>query len=204
MRAFGWIFLAVTVSAASCRGTSPSVDADGDGVVAALDCDDSNPAVHTALTVYADADGDGVGAGPPIQLCTDGTVPRGYALAGTDCAPGDGTRWRAVVNPPADRDGDGFTLREQTTLCVGATLPEPYREVANGNDCDDARPDLFRWVVLYRDQDGDGIGASPRSILCVGAALPAGYSVVGYDSNDLDPSVTSGPSAADDLALVLE
>jgi hypothetical protein len=189
-------------TACSRGGGGGAVDADRDGFPAGMDCNDSNPAVHTAVTVYLDVDGDGVGAGPATTLCTDGTAPPGYSLLGTDCAPNDPAAWRAVTSLPVDRDGDGFTVREAVQLCVGATPPVPYLAADSGNDCDDADPALFRWVILYRDQDGDGVGAGPRSISCLGATLPAGWTRIGSDVDDLDPTVWIDPNVDELLRLL--
>lgn len=193
--------LAAAIALGACREKTPaSADRDGDGVVAAGDCDDANGAVHAWVTAYRDEDGDGVGAGPRSTFCTDGSVPAGYVASGGDCAPSDPAAWRTV--DLVDADGDGRTAKG-APLCVGATSPEPYRDAATGNDCDDGNGDLFQWVVAYPDQDGDGIGAPPRSILCVGAALPAGWARAGYDADDRDPSV--GRAFTDeDLARIVE
>jgi hypothetical protein len=202
VRSGRWILLGAALAAVSCRERAPaSVDTDRDGFAAGIDCNDADPAVHATVTAYPDADGDGVGSGTTSSFCTDGTVPAGHALQEGDCAPADPAAWRLV--DLVDRDGDGYTAKESTPLCAGATLPDPYRPAAQGNDCADADPALFRWVVLYRDQDGDGVGARPRSIPCLGTAIPAGWSRLGYDVDDLDPSVASDPTE-DDLALLLD
>lgn len=193
---------AVLVALACHGGGSGPVDADRDGFPAGIDCDDSNPAVHMLVTVYQDSDGDGVGAGPATTLCTDGTVPFGYSLLGTDCAPNDPAAWRAVTSLPVDRDGDGVTVREAVQLCFGATPPAPYLASDNGNDCDDTDPALYRWVILYRDQDGDGVGAGPRSISCLGATLPAGWTRIGSDIDDLDPAVWGDANVDEQLRLL--
>jgi hypothetical protein len=208
MRSARWILVAAALGAACDRDSAPPpppVDMDGDGVPAGIDCGDANAAVHTWVSVFPDTDGDGVGAGTwETSFCTDGSAPAGYSLQGTDCAPEDPAAWRSVEPQFADRDGDGVTIAEQASLCAGATLPEPYREVANGNDCDDSDPALARWVVLYPDRDGDGVGTRPRTISCIGASLPAGFALTGYDVDDSDPTIASGPPTDPVLDLVLE
>jgi hypothetical protein len=195
----GALLLAAGCSAAGGGGV---VDADGDGFPASLDCDDVNPAVHASVTVYLDLDRDGAGAGLATTLCTDGSAPPGFSLVGTDCAPDDPAAWRAVTSLPVDRDGDGVTVREAVQLCLGATVPAPYLAADSGNDCDDADPALFRWVVVYRDQDGDGVGAGPRSISCLGTALPAGWSRIGPDIDDLDRTVWAEPDVDQFLRMI--
>jgi len=54
-----------------------------------LDCDDGDPAVSIALTVFADGDHDGTGAGAGQLACTNGSPPPGFSLAGTDCDDAD-------------------------------------------------------------------------------------------------------------------
>jgi len=199
-----WILLGAVLVATGCNRGGGVADADKDGFRADYDCDDSNPAAHTTVTAYLDADGDGVGAGPAFTFCTGGAAPPGYSLVGTDCAPDDPAAWRAVTSLPVDRDGDGATVREAVRLCVGKALPAPYLEADNGNDCDDADPTRFRWVILYRDQDGDGVGAGPRSIRCLGTTLPAGWSSVGLDVDDLDPLIWSDPNDDDEFLRLID
>lgn len=55
----------------TCAVITPSViDADGDGVASALDCNDSDPAVSTNQTYYLDADGDGMGSSQTVTSCS--------------------------------------------------------------------------------------------------------------------------------------
>jgi hypothetical protein len=177
-----------------CVGAAPPAGYLASAPATPPDCDDANPAVHASVTAYADADGDGVGAGAPVAFCTDGAVPPGYSAQGTDCAPDDPSRWQTLAYAAVDRDGDGATAREVGTVCVGAALPAPYRATASGNDCDDADPTRWRWVVLYPDRDGDGIGAPPRDVQCLGSAIPTGWSIFGYDPDDTNPAALPDPA----------
>lgn len=166
------------------------------------DCDDLDPTVWTTVAAYFDADGDGTGAGPSLAFCTDGSIPADHAPRGGDCAPTDAAAWRVASYAYMDGDRDGYTVKEAGQVCAGATLPDPYRAAANGNDCDDDDPALYRWVVLYRDLDGDGVGAGTRTIPCLGEAIPEGFSTGGYDADDSNPGVQS-VAAGDDLVLGL-
>jgi hypothetical protein len=166
------------------------------------DCDDANPNVSVALTVFADADNDGFGAGPGQLACTDGSPPAGFSTTGTDCDDGDASRWVLVTYRAIDADGDGVTVPATGQLCTDGTLPPPYKAVANGNDCDDTDPLLTHFAVLYPDQDGDGVGAPPRQILCIGATPPAGFELGGYDDDDGDPTVIE-TDEDDELDLIL-
>ncbi|HWN71254.1 MAG TPA: hypothetical protein VNM90_26635 [Haliangium sp.] len=171
------------------------------GQSAGNDCNDGDPAVFIGLIVFADTDGDGVGAGAATQACTDGSVPAGFRVTGSDCAPGDAAAWQTLAYTHADADGDGATVALAGQVCAGQSLPEPFRTAASGNDCDDDDPALTRFVLLYPDQDGDGVGAPPRAILCLGASIPPGLSIHGYDRDDTDPGVTEDP---EEDALVLQ
>jgi len=163
------------------------------------DCDDADPSVSAALTVFADLDGDGLGAGPAQVACTDGSPPAGFSIIGTDCNDGDASRWELLTHVAIDADGDGVTVPASGQVCTDGTLPPPFEDVANGNDCNDTDPMLTHVEVLYPDQDGDGVGATPRQVLCIGAALPAGLTRGGYDDDDSDPAVIE----ADDEELEL-
>ncbi|NMO22014.1 hypothetical protein HPC49_37920 [Pyxidicoccus fallax] len=166
-----------------------------------LDCDDTVPARHTSVQAWVDTDADGVGAGEPVVMCTDGTVPKPWSGSGTDCAADDGTRWRMLPYAHVDRDEDGHTQSEAGGLCAGAELPEPYFAQAKGNDCDDTDASLFRWAVLYPDADGDGVGAGARTVPCLGRDVPRGFSFKGYDVDDRNASVQE--DAEDDLLVEL-
>ena len=162
----------------------------GDG----SDCDDADAARFARLTGFADADGDGFGAGAGAPFCTGGSLPAGFAADASDCAASDPDRWRVLSYAHVDRDGDGYTSPETGALCSGADpLPSELRTVARGNDCDDADPASYRWVVSYPDADGDGVGTSPRVVTCLGATLASGQALAGYDVDDADPLVQGDP-----------
>jgi hypothetical protein len=170
-----------------------AVSATGTG---ALDCDDADPSRWASLTGYPDSDGDGIGAGGAETFCTAGALPAGYVTSSTDCAPDDPSKWQMLAYSFVDADGDGYTARATGSVCTGASLPAPYRATAVGNDCDDADPARYRWVVVYPDADGDGVGAPPREVRCLGGTIPAGYSLYGWDPNDRDPAQSSVPATA--------
>jgi hypothetical protein len=167
------------------------------------DCDDARAAVYVGFNAYEDSDGDGVGAGSAVALCTDGSVPTPYSRSGTDCAPADERQWQRMAYAHVDRDGDGHTTPSSGELCVGKALPSGYSATALGNDCDDAAPALFRWVVLYADRDGDAVGAGARSVPCLGAALPSGFSRLGFDVDDADPALREDSEEDEVTELVL-
>jgi hypothetical protein len=158
-----------------------------------LDCDDANPAISVALTVFADADHDGFGAGPGQTACTSGVPPAGFSTVGTDCDDVDGTAWMSLLYVAVDFDGDGFTTPSLGMRCTAGTLPPPYYAAPVGDDCDDT--DAAHWALLtYQAIDGDGDGATVAAFgqLCTAGTLPPPFraSPSGHDCNDGDPTVT--------------
>lgn len=65
----------------SIAGTATGIDADGDGVPADEDCDDSNPDIFQLDVFYVDADSDGYGTGETALVCYGLDTPEGYLLA---------------------------------------------------------------------------------------------------------------------------
>lgn len=168
-----------------------------------LDCDDTNPEISVALTVFRDADQDGVGAGPGEVACTSGAPPAGFALSGTDCDDTDASVWASRVYTAVDLDGDGVTAPALGTRCTAGSLTPPYYAAPAGNDCDDTDPTLTHFSVLYPDRDGDGVGAPPRQVPCLGATTPPGFAPGGYDEDDGDPAGIETEDLDDLLDLVV-
>ncbi len=151
-----------------------------------VDCDDADAARWLAMEGYADLDGDGVGFGAAATFCTAGTLPAGWADRGGDCAASDATRWQTLTYAGIDADGDGTTVSSIGAVCAGADLPHPYRAVTNGEDCDDAAPDVWRNLPGYADADADGVGAGPLLQVCSGSALRSGHAATGTDCSPGD------------------
>lgn len=121
-------------SAGDDGDTDPAVDADGDGFVDGVDCDDANDTIYpdaeevcdevdndcdggvdenVAPTQYRDADGDGYGdAGSTVDACS---TPDGYVTDSTDCDDADPT-------VHADADGDGACDLADYTASNGAEM----------------------------------------------------------------------------------
>lgn len=127
-----WLLLA----GLGCGGPTPPAvdDADGDGVRAGLDCDDSDAAVGGPTLVHLDQDGDGFGhPGVEQRLCLPAL---GWVDNALDCDDAD-----ASVSPTA------------TERCTG-----------RDDDCDglvdeaDADLDLGQALSYWPDADEDGWG----------------------------------------------
>jgi len=162
-----------------------SADEDGDGVVAADDCDDTSAEVgpdrpelcngvdddcdgvvdeeaEDALVWFQDADGDGFGdPEAPAEACVR---PQGFADRADDCDDAD-----PQVSP------------------AGV-------EVCNGvdDDCDgeadgDGALDRRTW---YPDDDGDGVGRATDSV--VACEAPSGHTAAAGDCDDADATVAPG------------
>lgn len=159
----------------ACISEKDTSDQDGDGISAAIDCDDQDADIgEAALSAYADQDGDGVGA-EVVQVCV--LTPQ-QATVGGDCddhdprvaagfpeycdgldqdcnghvddAATDATSWFL------DTDGDGFgTAQQMLSQC---TQPEGY--VADGSDCNDNNSGIYvgaAEICDQADQDCDGV-----------------------------------------------
>lgn len=178
-------------------GTVCSGDALPPGYLAAapgqpVDCDDHDPSVSLALTIFADGDGDHVGAGTGQVACTNGTPPAGFETTGTDCDDGDPSIFVARVYTAVDRDGDTFTAPEMGVRCTAGTLSPPFFDTAQGNDCDDHDDSV--WALLgYQgiDDDGDGFTIASSGSVCTDGTLPPRFvtALHGNDCNDHDPDL---------------
>jgi hypothetical protein len=149
-------------------------DADGDGLYLDQDCDDADPAVGAAGTLYEDADGDGFGATEVAGCPAPGLVADGSDCddADADVFPGadercDGVDQDCDTVPDddavdfqafyADTDGDGYgdpAAREDA-----CAAPAGY--VADGTDCDDTDDAAFPGAPTTQcdaaDRNCDGI-----------------------------------------------
>jgi hypothetical protein len=96
-------------------------DVDGDGVLASLDCNDSDASVSSVQTYYVDADLDGEGSSSTAAFCSS-TAPAGYADDGddyNDSIPSNGVEHG---KNGVDDDGDG-TIDEVNLLATNGMHP---------------------------------------------------------------------------------
>lgn len=157
-----------------------------------LDCDDGNADVFVALTIFADGDGDHVGAGPGQLACTNGAVPPGFSLTGTDCDDTNSTLFLSLVYIAVDNDGDTFTVPAMGTRCTAGTLPPPFLDTPHGNDCND--DDKTIWAQLtynFVDRDRDGFTKPETGTVCTNGTLPPPFEATahGNDCADDDPDL---------------
>ncbi len=158
-----------------------------------LDCDDANPDVAIAITIFADGDRDGIGAGPSQVACTNGSPPPGFSTTGTDCDDLDAAVWVSLLFVAVDFDEDGFTTPSMGMRCTAGVLLPPYYAAAHGNDCNDN--DGTRWALLtYHgiDADRDGVTVPATGQLCTDGTLPPPHTASenGHDCNDNDATLT--------------
>ncbi len=172
----------------NCDGSAGSADADGDGYVACIECDDNNAAVNPAasescngvddncdgavdeatavdaVTWYADGDEDGYGdPSMSVQACD---APVGYIADWSDC-----DDLSAAVSPGAtetcnllDDNCDGV-IDESTASGAG---------------------------LWYTDGDGDGYGVDGTAVSA--CTQPSGTAALGGDCNDGDTAYNPGAS----------
>jgi hypothetical protein len=158
-----------------------------------LDCDDGDPAVSIALTVFADGDGDGVGAGAGQLACTDGTAPPGFSLTSTDCDDGNPALFVSLVYTAVDFDADTFTIPSMGTRCTAGTLLPPFFATPHGFDCDDGNDRIWQLVTFVAiDEDNDGATVPASGQLCTDGTLPPPHHATpsGNDCNDHDATLT--------------
>ena len=179
---------------------NPSVDADGDGSNACLDCNDTPGVGAFMFPGNPEVCGDGVDqdcSGADDLADVDGDGYTNVACGGDDCDDDD-----AGVNIGVDLDGDGSNACEDCDDSDASAVPGGL-EVCDGvdNDCDGATDDI--------DADGDGDppiacggGDCDDSDPTVGATTDADGdgSNACEDCNDSDDTIYPGaPELCDDI-----
>jgi hypothetical protein len=172
------IFVYACHSGSSTPPEPTPVDADADGVIASLDCDDGNAALSHLLPFAArDRDGDAYMVAESGSVCAGTALPAGYFAAldpaKVDCDDASATAWRTVTLYQ-DADSDGLGTGNGQDRCIGANAPAATSFTAG--DCNDN--DAAIWAPLpfgARDEDGDGKQRTESGTLCTAGTLPLGY-----------------------------
>ncbi len=187
-------------------------DADGDGWVAAEDCDDGDAAVNAPTAWHGDGDGDGYGGPLTVEACE---APAGFVLDGTDCDDGDDATFpgaEETCSDEEDRNCDGSVGAEDAdadgvVACLDcndadASSRPGGTEVCDGadNDCDgtvdDDAPDADEW---YADVDEDGFG--DEAVVLTACEQPAASSTRAGDCDDADAAFYPGAPESCDIAV---
>ena len=195
-------------------------DDDGDGVLAAEDCDDSDPSVGAPLQWFKDGDGDGYGNDASLHTSCD--QPSGSIAEGGDCDDAD-----PAVHPDAtevcdgidndcdtliDGDDDSLDLSTASTWYTdgdedgwGAesvqSCEQPSGAVDQDGDCDDDDPLVYPGAVEVLDgddEDCDGV-IDEASVLLV-----TGLNCLLYSGNTSIPQATLTDDEAAGLAVWLD
>jgi hypothetical protein len=169
----------VLVALAACTDGASKDDADGDGVPAPLDCDDSDPAINPAAAeacdevdnncngeidenalaeLYPDGDGDGYGGGSAVLVCAG---EPGHVRDDGDCDDTD-----ADIHPDAPETCDELDRNCDGNPTLGAT----------------------DFPTFYFDSDQDGFGVDTNTI-STSCTRPAAYAAVGGDCDDLEEAI---------------
>ncbi len=187
------------------------MDLDGDGEARPADCDDGDPSVGAAATLFVDADLDGYGGAAELTECAP---EAGVSALSGDCDDDDATTFPGAaeacdyedndcdgvvdngVEPPTwyfDGDSDGYG----TGATTDASCVAPAGYVAESGDCNDADDSLNPETRWYPDNDGDGYGDTNAPTLSCDA--PPDLLRDGTDCDDADPAVNpAGQEVCDD------
>ncbi len=160
------------------------VDADGDGFVAGVDCDDTdaavNPAANEVCGDAVDNDCEGTADGPDAVDATTW-----YADTDNDTH-GDPGSTQVDCSQPA-----GFVDNADDCDDSTNTISPDATETCNGvdDDCDTAI-DNGVGTTYYPDSDGDSYGDAPGAALW--CSQPAGWVANGLDCDDSDDEAFPG------------
>ncbi|MFH1530226.1 MAG: putative metal-binding motif-containing protein [Pseudomonadota bacterium] len=155
-----------------------------DGWVAnALDCDDTDPAIHPGTEEVCDGkDNDCNGVVDQVAEACD----LGCAVGSRICVGGE---WGPCDAPSPQSCMDYSTCQYQV-ICITECPPAP-EELCNGEDDDcDGQVDEGLEQLFYLDGDGDGFGVEGATT--AGCSPPAGYAEVAGDCDDNDPGSYPG------------
>jgi large repetitive protein len=178
----------------ACTSGSPDKeDADGDGLLASVDCNDNDASIGLGSTFFGDGDGDGFGvASITVEACS---LPDGFADNAEDCNDADvlispaGTEHcdgadedcdGSVDEEPTDpstfytdADGDGFGDPAASTTACSA----PTGTVADNSDCNDQDNGIYPGAEEHCDgvdEDCDSNQSFTGTTTATATAAPSG------------------------------
>jgi len=193
-----------------CDPTTSDDDLDGDGLVHADDCDDTNASITIPVEYGADYDHDGYPDLNDTEGACPGTESADYIEAGGldhDCDPGDSNTYPGApeqcdsldndcddvvdndvvyTNWYVDNDGDGYGAGTARNDCLADD-----NEVANSDDCDDTdgsvNPSATEEIFDGIDNDCDDTTEDEPSIIstdCEGEITPTSRGSEGSKASD--------------------
>jgi hypothetical protein len=175
--------LLALVLACSTKDAANPDDLDGDGVVAADDCDDDNADVHPGADELCDA----------LDNNCDGAVDEGLDQDWWPDQDGDG--YGAEGNPASRCEVlPGFATQSGDCDDDNADIHPGADEVCNliDDNCDGTKDDTD--TTWYSDADGDGYGDDATAV--VTCEPPTGTVTQGGDCDDTNVSIYPGAEEA--------
>jgi hypothetical protein len=130
------------------------IDSDGDGFNQSQsgcgipDCNDTDINVWVNISGFMDVDGDGYGVGNSILICSNGTLPSGFASVAGDCddsVPSCNTDCSSLGYLDLDNDGFG------NSSVSHRTCDAPAGYVSINGDCDDGDGEINPNAVEFCD-----------------------------------------------------
>ena len=169
-------------------------DADQDGFLNYVDCDDNNAAVNPDAVEICDG----------IDNNCDGTVDEGFEqVAYWIDADGDGFgSTDAFVESCADFQPPGYVLNALDCDDSNAGINPDAAETCNGLDdnCDGMVDNGLATFIYYLDADGDGFGAGFMTVDTCLDSPPEGYVTNPMDCDDSNAGINPGmPEVCDGI-----
>ena len=170
----------------------PDQDGRGPGCAPGDDCAPDDEDAFASVGAFVDGDGDDATVGAAVTLCTDGTLPDGYAAAASatpDCDDDDPAIASPIVYFP-DADGDGVSAGAGVAQC-SSTTPANHLAAAS------MPPDNCPAVGNPTQDDGESDGVGDVCDVCPGVADPMQEDLDGDAAGDACDDDDDGDGALD-------